>query len=215
MKKLNKQATEVFAQLITGLKDGYCKIENAFFMPLTIEKIGQAAITGLGNTDLYSLCHYYIQNGDLMQDPEMCFMVIDNRTETQTDLSLIKIIPYMYVLASIGVFEESVTLENNEVKNFNLKQQADHAKFANRWLINIKQQGFLDIDHLKCQFNFQINTDRRSWDEVPVRSKWFENRIQAVKLAYRVAKRYTAEVRLTEGTHPFTTSGSYFSHTDL
>jgi hypothetical protein len=67
------------------------------------------------------------------------------------------------------------------------------------------------------QFNFQINpnNDRKSWDMVPPHKRMMADRASAVILAKKVARRLKAEVRLTEGNYPDTTSGSYFLHSEL
>ncbi len=65
-------------------------------------------------------------------------------------------------------------------------------------------------------FNFQINpdNDRKSWDKIPHRTKHMTDRDTAVILAKKTARLFKAEVRLTEGNYPFTTSGSYFRHNE-
>lgn len=67
---------------------------------------------------------------------------------------------------------------------------------------------------IKTKFNFQINpdNDRKPWDEIEVLSRWMADRVTAVQLAQKVAQLFNAEVRLTEGNYPYTTSGAYFHH---
>ena len=67
---------------------------------------------------------------------------------------------------------------------------------------------------METRFNFQTNPDhdRKQWDDVPVIPKLIPDRIAAVQLAKKVARLFKAEVRLTEGNYPFTTSGAYFHH---
>eukprot|EP01133_Synstelium_polycarpum_P017044 gene17044-20305_t len=155
-------------------------------MSLTLEMVGQYIETPWGLANLYSLCHYYKQNGDLMQDPEMCFFSIDSRGDFKADYSKIVIAPYMYQNASIG-YQESVRMENQKLTTFNKKRQKEHTIFANTWL---------------------------HWDNVAVRTKLITDRVTAVQLARRMARHFKAKVRLTEGHCPYTTSGSYFDHLD-
>lgn len=62
------------------LKAGsYIKINNEGYMSLTIECIKEQINTPWGFAKLYSVSHTYIQNSDLMRDPEMVFIVCDNR----------------------------------------------------------------------------------------------------------------------------------------
>lgn len=127
-----------------SLKGGqHRKIYNEPYMPLTIEKIGQHLETPWGIGDQYSLCHYYEQNGHLMQDPEMCFFVIDKREGFSADYGKAVIAPYMFQQANLGIYQESVRMENQKVTVFHRRLQNDHTQFANQWLLNIMQQGFL------------------------------------------------------------------------
>lgn len=145
MEFLNKKATIVFGELLNRLNEGYVKIYNDPFMPLTMENIGWDIETPWEKrADLFSLCHYYEQNGDLMQDPEMCFLVIDSRGDFKADFDKLKIIPYMFQQANLGIYQESAIIENSKLTKFRRAQQNDHTVFANGWLVNIREQGFLN-----------------------------------------------------------------------
>lgn len=78
-----------------------------------------------------------------MKDPEMCFIVVDNRQEQAEAYEMVKIIPYLFQPDNVGLFEESVMFSDNKTARYVLKMNADHAAFANLWLGNIKKQGFL------------------------------------------------------------------------
>ena len=81
METLNKFSTKIFCDLLERMQGKqHLKIMNEPFMPLTIEKIGEGIITPWGEGEQYSLCHYYEQNGDLMRDPEMCFVIAKHQT---------------------------------------------------------------------------------------------------------------------------------------
>lgn len=144
MEFLNNNATIVFAALKDRLdNDQHLKIINEPFMPLTMERIGRFITTPWGMADLFSLRHYYELNGDLMQAPEMCFFVLDARGHFKADFDKFRIAPYMYRQADLGIYEESVLMENDRLTTFQRKMQKDHTDFANSWLRNIQQQGFL------------------------------------------------------------------------
>jgi hypothetical protein len=135
METLNKFSTKIFCALIGKMRGKpHLKITNEPFMPLTIEKIGEGITTPWGAGEQYSLCHYYEQNGDLMQDPEMCFIIADDKA---------KIIPYMYTQANLGIYEQSIHIKNNEMLTYNRALQLHHVAFANTWLRNLQAQGFL------------------------------------------------------------------------
>ncbi len=144
MEKLNLKSTEIFSRLLRAMQgEQHLKINNEPFMPLTIEQIGEAISTPWGVGTLYSLCHYYEQNGDLMQDPEMCFVVVDNREAEATAWGQVVIVPYMFQQANLGIYQESVIIEDGKLTKFLRKMQADQTAFANSWLANIEAQGFL------------------------------------------------------------------------
>jgi hypothetical protein len=125
----------------------HLKINNESFMPLSIEIIGNGIITPFGMGSLYSLCHYYEQTGDLMKDLEMCFIVVDNRQGQAKAYEMVKIIPYLFQQDNAGLFEESVIFCNNKTTKYSPKMNADHVAFANLWLGNIKNQGFIKRLH--------------------------------------------------------------------
>ncbi|MDR2272035.1 MAG: hypothetical protein LBF27_14110 [Sphingobacterium sp.] len=144
MEFLNKKATIVFGELLNRLDEGYLKIENDPYLPLVMENIGWDIGTPWGTADQYSLCQYYIQNCDLMQAPEMCFIVIDQRGDFKADYDKLKIIASMFQRANLEIYQESAIVENSKLTKFRRKQQKQHTEFANNWLINIREQGFLN-----------------------------------------------------------------------
>lgn len=144
METLNKFSTKIFCELLEKMQGKqHLKIINEPFMPLTIEKIGEGIITPWGDGEQYSLCHYYEQNGDLIQDSEMCFIIADHEDYILYAWEKAKIVPYMYTQANLGIYEESVSLKNNQMLTYNRTLQLHHVIFANQWLQNIVQQGFL------------------------------------------------------------------------
>jgi hypothetical protein len=83
------------------------------------------------NSKIISLAHYFLQNGDLMADPEMCFLF----EKTQGIY-----FPTYYKQDSIGVEEESVEMEDGKIARLNLTLQHEYTRFANMWLKNIRHQ---------------------------------------------------------------------------
>ncbi len=143
MYSINKQATKVFATLLNKLQDkDYLKLQSEGFMPLTIEKIATGIETTSGKAFLISMVHYYEQNGDLMRDPEMVFIVIDKRQHAK-DFENLFVYPQMYQQDNLGIYEESVCIEGNRLTTFIARWQRGHADFANHWLHNINIQGFI------------------------------------------------------------------------
>jgi hypothetical protein len=141
MKALNQFSTKIFCELLDRMQGKqHLKIINEPFMTLTIERIGHIYWE---NGELVSLCHYYQQNGDLVQDPEMCFIAIDQREKDKTAYEKVMIVPYLYQQPNLGIYEESMLFNNNVVVHCDTKLQLQHVVFANQWLQNIVQQGFL------------------------------------------------------------------------
>jgi len=137
MKSLNKTASKTFAKLIAGLTPDkpHRKIENGSWMPLSVEIIDNLP----NGTKIVMLCHYGEQNGDLMADPEMNFLVNQNVIGTF-------VCPIYYHNDYVGKEMRSVISDNREYNTYriNYALQADQTSFANTWLKNIKDQGFLE-----------------------------------------------------------------------
>lgn len=77
MRPLNQARSRILETLTRGLNDeqNHRRIDNApgSFMAVVVEKIGPAR---------YSVAHYYKQNGDLVADPDLEFVVQDGRIVT-------------------------------------------------------------------------------------------------------------------------------------
>jgi len=143
MKKLNEQSAKIFCRILTKLgNQQYIKMQSTGFMQLNMEKLEENILTPWGIAATYSLSHSYTQNGDIMRDPEMVFIVVDSR-QNQKDYKGIVIYPQMYRQDNLGLYEESIIIENGEIKSFIKTWQISHCNFANLWLENIKEQGFL------------------------------------------------------------------------
>ena len=97
------------------------------FMPLVVEYVGPSKLGAI-----YSLAHYYEQQGDLMRDPEMEFIKGPDGNYY----------PISFWQDNPPVREEVVEWDDKSggVINVNRRQQASEAHFANTWLGNIKQQ---------------------------------------------------------------------------
>ena len=58
---------------VTGLEENPITLKLGGYMPLHIEYIGE----GPDNLPAVAVSHTYLQNGDLMRDPEICFQWVD------------------------------------------------------------------------------------------------------------------------------------------
>jgi hypothetical protein len=136
MKSLNKTASRIFAKLITQMGQAdYLKLDRggSAIMALSIEKLVPEVVFAGNNATIYSLSHYFEQNGDLVPDPDMTFAVIDQIKEAKGLL----IIPLTFqnsVYYTVAIFLKADSWQIHP------KQQADLADFANNWLKNIQWQ---------------------------------------------------------------------------
>ena len=80
---------------------------------------------------IYSVAHYYEQEGDLMKDPDMTFL---RGADGQY-------YPLSYQQDGLGIFQDAIEWDDQgDIKSFRPKMQADMVIFANEWMKNIKDQ---------------------------------------------------------------------------
>jgi len=129
MKALSGRAREVMNLLTEGLRvERHRVIDNAkgAYMAVHVEKL---RLTEQGT--LFSVTHYYEQNGDLMRDPDMEFLKVgDDYYPT-----------YMRQDGG-GAYEREAVVygEDGKIERYYPRMQADLAFFANQWMKNIKEQ---------------------------------------------------------------------------
>jgi hypothetical protein len=128
VKAINKQATKVFEKLTAGLAVGESrKIDKAPGSYMAIEILRRTETH-------YTIGHYYEQNGDRVQDPEVDFTV-----RPDGNPGGIAVIPTA-VWHAIGVRQVVAEVERGV---FYPRPQRDLASFVGVWFRNIKeQQGF-------------------------------------------------------------------------
>jgi hypothetical protein len=142
MTQINPQATQVFLQLIAKLDTaGRVKLESEQFLPLLLERMYR--LRGDVRPVLYSLYHYYEQNGNLMLEPEMCFLLWDLRKTPADGIERVIVRPQMYQQDNIGLYEESAYINDRIITGYNWKLIHDHCLIANMWLDIIRHQGYL------------------------------------------------------------------------
>jgi hypothetical protein len=133
MKKINQKAAKIFNALIKQMKgEDHLKLDNSkgAFMPVSIERLSSGVSFGSIQIDIYSLTHYFKQNGDLVPDPDMTFAV--NQINSNT------IWPFSYQ-DQYG-YQEGIYKDSSGVWKISKSIQHDHASFAGMWLKNIKLQ---------------------------------------------------------------------------
>lgn len=89
-KRIYKFFKDNYSEILNGTYT-YMNFESSPFMPLTLETVPEGK-TGIG----VSISHYYIQNGNLMYDPEIVF-AIDNEKE--------EAYPHSFKQDNLGVYQ--------------------------------------------------------------------------------------------------------------
>jgi len=128
MKSLSKQAEKTFRKLIAemALHDSRTiDNTNKTFMPVHVEIIAQHHLSLV-----VSIAHYFEQNGDLCQDPEMTFLVNDAG-----------VYPMTFQQAIPPIYQEAMRVEGEGVR-FAPRIQRELTTFANSWMKNIQSQQF-------------------------------------------------------------------------
>lgn len=108
----------------------HVRIQNAPYMPLVIERIGD----GPNGLPAVSVTHYGEQNGDLMRDPEMCFEVTEQG----------KWFPYYFRNDYMGVEQEVYCRDAANRLLVRPRLKRDLEAFARMWSRNIREQGFVE-----------------------------------------------------------------------
>lgn len=145
MRTLDTDSTIIFCRLIRLLNGaGNKDLNNPPYMPLNIKNLGGNFPTFWGAGQCYSLCHYYRQHGELLPDPEMYFLVTDNRKVKEAYAS-VHVTPCSFHNACLGIYEESISFARDGIGLYLPRLHARHLGFARTWLGNIARQGFLDL----------------------------------------------------------------------
>ncbi len=140
MKHLNRTATAIARKLLQLMEDSAdktsLKIDNApgSFMPVHLEIRNE--IQGYG--PVFSIAHYYTQNGDLMSDPYMEFVILK-------DKEIYAILFEQH--GSLEAYQEAFMYhEDGSIRGVIPGLQKDMTSFANGWLLNIQRQQKISLD---------------------------------------------------------------------
>ncbi|PKP52268.1 MAG: hypothetical protein CVT92_09670 [Bacteroidetes bacterium HGW-Bacteroidetes-1] len=139
MKTLNQKSTHIFNKLIARLdKAQHVRINNAHeaFMPLSVEYLFTTDIVGR-TMKVFSLAHYYLQNGDLVPDPEMTFAIYTPVPDPQQPNPLPQIYPMSFQNALM--YDEAIFQKEGKWQYIPSRLN-DLIYFANIWLKNIQDQ---------------------------------------------------------------------------
>ena len=128
MDKISNDGYLILKKIVERLEDGYLKLNvNGVYMPLIAELVNHSIWNGIEFKHI-SLAHYGECNGDLMADPEMIFLFNEEKEIA---------IPFYYKNDYAGIEQYSILTETNICYP---KMQTSHTKFAESWLVNMKEQ---------------------------------------------------------------------------
>ncbi len=116
---------------LEALKDRYIKITNPPYMPLVVEFVGN----GPRGHALVSVAHTFVQEGDVVYDPEMEF-------EVSADLTTW--LPVSYRQDNLGIQQEAVWVTDRRIQIVP-RLVREFNGFANDWDRNLRGQGFLTV----------------------------------------------------------------------
>lgn len=132
MKYLNKKATKTMNKLISMLENGHCKIDNSngAFMPVVIEKLYDVN-NKLFKGTVYSVAHYFEQNGDLCCDPDVTFLEMNGYYIPMT----------FEQQGELPIYQKAIMQDDDGTWKIQIKAQKSITSFCNTiWFKNIKQQ---------------------------------------------------------------------------
>lgn len=109
------------------------------YMPLSIEAIGTS---GDGNR-LISICHYGEQNGDLMRDPEIVFVLHQGPDGLYAEPISFRN-DYMGLLQEVYVYDDA-----GRRTHVHTARKAELKSFCIMWFRNLKEQGFFGPQAVK------------------------------------------------------------------
>lgn len=120
----NFRALKPFLNAVNESPRGWRRFTAGGFMPLSVERLYYEQ----NGFPVYSICHYGIQNGDLMRDPEITFAV---------DVDGAAVYPCTYENSYAGAYD-CVYTDDGVRKSL----QRDLDTFLSDWLKNLTAQGF-------------------------------------------------------------------------
>ena len=151
MKNLNQNSTKIAVKLLELLINAGSDSlvinnngENSGIMSVHLEKREPIIFISNGKAtirEIFSVAHYFEQNGDLMSDPYMEFTVGDDIEGNKI------VIPILFHQDQPYVYQDAITRdENGSFKGYYPKMQKDITVFANMWMKNISfQQGIMKM----------------------------------------------------------------------
>lgn len=157
MKHVSQKATRILNTLTDGLdQDNRSRTFNAHdydlergggIMSVHVEFIKDCGDANIqrwcdGRSPVFSVAHYYKQNGDLCRDPEMTFMKIATVAKRKGKHTIVETYcPLTVQTSTPPTYQRAVVYhDNGGIKGFRPAMMSGLARFANAWMNNIKRQ---------------------------------------------------------------------------
>lgn len=135
----------------------YARFESDTYEPLYIERIGK---------DQLAMAHTYVQNGDMMYDPEIVFYVDDEHKQLR---------PMTYEQSDLGVYQRVYDPDDHALAHPNRNLEHGINDMFRTWSENLKQQGHTPVRGMKGadEYTFQAGKPVLKEQEVsaPVQSE--------------------------------------------
>jgi hypothetical protein len=130
IKNLSQVAAKILERLVEGVDyESPKRIDNTngTYMYVSVNKVGE---------NRYSVAHYYVQNGDLMCDPDVVFF------KASSGLWF----PVMFQQANPPVYHEPIEFNDDDtIKAYRPRMLRDLVSFCNTWMSNIREQQGRDL----------------------------------------------------------------------
>lgn len=108
---------------LANQEPGYLRLKSEGYMDLSVDRLGP---------DRIAMAHNFIQNGDLMADPDM---------EVKVDVAARTAFGMAYQLDGLGVYQAA----EDRPGHVNAELRRELTSFLQKWLKNMEEQGFYKI----------------------------------------------------------------------
>ena len=138
---LSLESSRIISKLAKAYGFDLSNFKQNIYLSLELEGYDRLVLER-NERHVISLSHYYVQNGDLMSNPDVVFFV--RPAQNGSDLV---IYPTAITQSPLGYYQEVAELDPtcSKLETFKSKAMGDLAAFCNTWATNIQNQNwFLD-----------------------------------------------------------------------
>ena len=128
--RIYKRLLTIFPSLEAMAAGGYKKVVNEPYMPLSMD-----ILADIEYGRVISIAHNFIQNGDVMADPDMQILVTCEKQSAQA---------MTFQNDSLGIYQECLFFDDAGKLLVRMKLLKDLNRFLDVWTKNLVDQGFAD-----------------------------------------------------------------------